>query len=156
MRTVSSPPWWIEDSLILRAKDLLAEGLPHDALTAFTKAFEENPEHYYLENYLQHLQLVTGPEYETLKTGFKVFEGFYGYLNFEIKQDHINFRNHQGMIIELLPLSEDTFMVLSLYLLTIHIVKENGVVSGLTYLYRDGREEFFPKTHKVSLTQLIN
>jgi hypothetical protein len=174
VRSNTSPSWWIEDSLILRAKDLLAEDLPQDALTAFTKAFKENPEHYYLANYIQHLQLFTSPEYENLKTVFKAYEGSYEYsgssiypgfsaypgpymdVKFEIEQDHFYFTNHQGLIFELLPLSEDTFMVPSIYMLTIHMVKENGGVSGLKYLYRDGREESFPRAHQEPLTQLIN
>jgi tetratricopeptide (TPR) repeat protein len=173
VRSVSSPPWWIEDSLILRAKDLLAEGLPHETLSAFTKAFEENPEHYYLANYIQHLQLFTSPEYETLKPVFKAYEGFYEYsgpsehqglaypgpyvdVKFYVQQDQFYFRNHQGLIFELLPLSEETFMVPSMYMLTIHILKENGVVNGLKCLYRDGSEDFYTRIQSVPLTHLIN
>lgn len=149
MRTVSVPTWWIEDSLILRAKDLLAEGLPQEALTAFRKGYEENPEHYYLADYIKHLQLANGTEYETLKSVFKAYTGSYEYsgsydypgfpqypgpymdVKFEINQDHFFFTNHQGLIFELLPTSEDTFMVPSIYMLTIHMVKENGLVIGL-------------------------
>ena len=148
--------WWIEDSLILRAKDLLAEGLPQDALTAFVKAYEENPEHYYLANYIQHLQLITSPEYETLRSVLQAYAGSYEDVKLEIQDDHFYFIDYRGLFFELLPLSEDTFMVPSIFELTIHIVKENNVVSGLKYLYRDGREEFYPRIQKVPLTQLIN
>jgi tetratricopeptide (TPR) repeat protein len=148
--------FWIEDSLILRAKELLAEDLPQDALSAFTKAYEENPEHYYLANYIQHLQLVTSPEYETLKSVLQAYAGPYEDVKLEMQDDHFYLRDYRGWLFELLPLSEDTFMVPSIYELTIHMVKENNVVSGLKYLYRDGREEFYPRTHKEALAQSVN
>ena len=141
--------WWIEDSLILRAKDLLAEGLSQQALTAFTKAFEENPEHYYLANYIQHLQLFTSPKYDTLQSFFKAYEGSYGDVRFEIQHDHFYYRDHRGVIYELLPLSEDTFMVPSIYMLKIHIVKDSGEVSGIKCLYKNGEEVIFSRTHNL-------
>jgi AraC-like DNA-binding protein/tetratricopeptide (TPR) repeat protein len=169
VRSTSVPSWWIEDSMILRANDLLSEGPPQQALTAFMKAFEENPEHYYLDNYIQHLKLFTSPEYETLKSVFNAYAGSYEYpgasdypgfsewpgpymdVKFEMEHDHFYFTNHQGLTFELLPLSEDTFMVPSIYMLTIRMVKENDVVTGLKYLYRDGREEFYPRIHEIAL-----
>jgi AraC-like DNA-binding protein/tetratricopeptide (TPR) repeat protein len=148
--------WWVEDFQILRAKDLLAEGLPQDALTAFKKAYEENPEHYYLANFIQHLELYTSPEYETLKNVFKTYAGSYEDLKLEIQQDHFYFRSPSGLIFEILPLSEDAFMLPGHYRQTIHMVKDKGEVSGLKLLNHYGREEFFPRTHKAAPAQLIN
>ena len=137
---------WIEDSFILSAKDLLAKNRTLEALDAFREAYDQNPDHYYLANYIQHLEFITNPEYESSKSVFDGYVGSYGDLKLQIEKHRLYHTNWQGLIFELLPLSENKFMVPSIYELQIQIVKENGLVSGLKYLYRDGREEYFQRT----------
>jgi len=136
---------WIEDSFILSAKDHLAENMTQKTLDAFREAYDQNPDHYYLANYIQHLEFIANPEYESSKTVFDGYVGSYGDLKFQIENNRLYHTNWQGLIFELLPLSENKFMVPSIYELQIQIVKENGLVSGLKYLYRDGREEYYPR-----------
>ena len=147
---------WKEDSLILIGKDLLDKGRNNEALTAFHEAFNQNPEHYYLANYIQYLEFILGSDYESLGFENSAYIGPYGNHTLQIGNGQFLYTNHQGLIYELLPLSEDTFMVPSIYELLIKIVKEEDVVIGLKYLHRDGTEEFFPRNPEGSLTQLIN
>jgi hypothetical protein len=52
----------------------------------------------------------------------------------------------QGLIFQLLPLSEDKFMVPSIYSLQIQMLKANGLLTGLKRISRNGDEEFYPRT----------
>jgi tetratricopeptide (TPR) repeat protein len=143
---------WIEDSFILSAKDHLAEKRTREALDAFRKAYDQNPDHYYLANYIQHLEFITNPGYESSKSVFDGYVGSYGDLKFQVERHRLYHTNRQGLIFELLPLSENKFMVPSIYELQIQIVMENGLVSGMKYLYWDGREEYFQrKTSEIRL-----
>ena len=138
-------PLWIEDSFILDAKDLLAAGRTTEALAKFREAYAQNPEHYYLANYIRHLECILNPDYETLKSVFKSYVGYFGDLRFHTEDDRLFWTDYEGLIFELLPLSEDMFMVPSKYELQVQIVKENGLESGLKYIHRDGREEYFQR-----------
>ena len=66
---------WREDSLIIGAKEVLESGRVSDALSAFRRAYNLHPEHFYLANYIQHLELVESPEYESLKSAFNDLAG---------------------------------------------------------------------------------
>ena len=143
---------WIEDSLILKAKDLLDEDRTDEALAAFREAYEQNPEHYYLGHFIQHLEFVTGPEYQSSASDLDSYTGHFGDLRIHLEDDRIYYTDRQGLIFELLPLSEDTYMLPSNYGLVIQLMKENGTVCGLKCLYRDGRERYFPKSGEFNLT----
>jgi hypothetical protein len=116
----------------------------------------KNPEHYYLGNYTQHLEFILNPDYESLKSILASYVGHYGNISFYIEENSFYFTDYDGLTYELLPLSENKFMVPSIYELQIHIVKENGLTSGLKYIYRDGREEFFSKTTEENFEYRIN
>jgi tetratricopeptide (TPR) repeat protein len=139
-------PAWIEDFIILDAKDLLAAGRTKEALDKFREAYAQNPEHYYLANYIRHLECILGPDHDTLKSVFKTYVGYYGDLRFHTEDDRLFCIDYEGLIFELLPLTEDMFMVPDKYELQVQIVKEKGKVSGLKYIHRDGRVEYFQRT----------
>lgn len=143
---------WVEDSQILQAKNLLAVGRTSEALAAFLDAYNQNPEHYYLANYIQHLEFILNPDFDSLVAVLNSYVGKYGELSFHTKDDKFYYTDYEGLTYELLPLSEDTFMVPSRYELNVQIVQKNGQVGGLKYLYRDGREEFFQRTMKESIS----
>jgi len=143
---------WIEDSFILSAKDHLAENRTLEALDAFREAYDQNPDHYYLANYIQHLEFVTGLDYQSSASDLDSYTGHFGDLKIHLEDDRIYYTDHQGLIFELLPLSEDTFMLPSIYGLVIQMVKENGIVGGLKCLYRDGTEKYYQNTGEIYLT----
>jgi len=144
--------WWIEDPQILKAKDLLDENRTDEALAAFREAYEQNPEHYYLGHFIQHLEFVTGPEYQSSASDLDSYTGHFGDLKIHLEDDRIYYTDQRGLIFELLPLSEDTYMLPSNYGLVIQLMKENGTVCGLKCLYRDGTERYFPKSGEINLT----
>ena len=137
--------FWKQDSLFLDAENLLQANKYAEALVAFKKAWEENPEHYYLANYIQHLELLQSPEYEDLKMTFNTYIGQYG--NFELykQNDQFYYETNEGFIYKLLPLTESQFMIPSQLNSHIQIVKEAEKVKGLKFVYRDGKEEFHPR-----------
>ena len=139
-------PFWIEDSLILHAKEFLVAGQNTKALATFREAYAQNPEHYYLANYIRHLEFILSSDYETLKSVFKSYVGYFGDLRFHTEEDRLFCIDYEGLIFELLPLSKDMFMVPSKYELQVQIVKENGLEIGLKYIHRDDREEYFQRT----------
>jgi hypothetical protein len=138
---------WIEDSLILKAKNLLKSGDKTEALHYFRRAYEQNPEHYYLANFIKHLEFIQSREYEKFKSDFDMYSGKYGNLNLYRENNQIYFENNGGMIFNLLPLSASQFMVPTRYDAQIQIVKENNRIKGLKFSYRDGSQEFFLKNY---------
>jgi len=138
---------WIEDSLILKAKNLSKSGDKTEALHYFRRAYEQNPEHYYLANFIKHLEFIQSREYEKFKSDFDMYSGKYGNLNLYRENNQIYFENNGGMIFNLLPLSASQFMVPTRYDAQIQIVKENNRIKGLKFSYRDGSQEFFLKNY---------
>ena len=138
--------FWKEDHLILGAKDLLGKGQAIEALSAFRKAYDQNPKHFYLANFIQHLEFILSPDYESLKSSFSTYAGQYGDLKFQIEDGRIYYTDQQGLIFQLLPLAEDMFMVPSIYNLQIQILKESGIVTGFRCINRNGDDELFART----------
>jgi tetratricopeptide (TPR) repeat protein len=138
---------WMEDSLILKAKNLLKSGDKTEALHYFRGAYEQNPEHYYLANFIKHLEFIQSHEYEKFKSDFDMFSGKYGDLNLFRVNNQIYFEDKKGMIFNLLPLSASQFMVPTRYDAQIQIEKENNTIKGLKFSYRDGKQEFFLKNY---------
>ena len=55
--------YWRQDSSILQALEIFETDSGQEVLSAFRKAYEENPDHYYLANYIKHLEFVPGNDY---------------------------------------------------------------------------------------------
>jgi tetratricopeptide (TPR) repeat protein/TolB-like protein len=142
-------PWigWKEDSVIFKAKDLLNLGHHSTALAAFQAAYDQNPEHYYLDNYIQHLEFLKSQDYEKLKPAFNNYFGNYGSLELYGKNDLFYFKNDEGFIYKLLPLTKDQFMIPSKLNADIQIVMDQTTVTGLKLVYKDGKEEFYPRSN---------
>lgn len=141
-----APLYWKEENLILDSKDLLSNGKTREALSAFRKAYEQNPEHFYLANYIQHLEFILSPEYESLKSVFSSYVGQYDDLKFQVEDGWLYYTDYNGLIFQLLPMTENKFMVPSVYNLQIQMIKEGGVVTGLKRIIRNGDDEFFAWT----------
>jgi AraC-like DNA-binding protein/tetratricopeptide (TPR) repeat protein/TolB-like protein len=142
---VSHFQFWKEDSLVIKAKDLLESGQASDALAAFRQSYKAYPEHYYLANYIKHLELMQSPEYGSIKSAFIDLAGEYLDLKLYTENGRLYYTNDRGLIYRLLPLGKDRFMVPSKYVLQIHAIRESGVVTGINLIYRDGNEDFHPR-----------
>jgi tetratricopeptide (TPR) repeat protein len=139
----SSSIAWKEDSLILEAMRLLDEGNNAEALYAFRKAHANNPDHYYLENFIRHLEFIQSEEYERIKSAFDTYNGKYGDMIVFKKNDNLYYKNYNGYIYRLLPVSQDKFMMPSFYNRQVQIIRKNNSVEGIKVIYRDGKEEVF-------------
>ena len=128
---------WKENSLIKDAVKLFESDKPEEALVAFKKAYSENPEHYYLEKYIRHLEYMQSQEYIEDKLLHESYTGSYdtrgvldstGYhsdinsvrnmeLFFELfkEGEHFFIEDIMGSIYRMLPMSQNEFMNTSRY-----------------------------------------
>ena len=134
---------WKEDSLILNARNLLNDGKKTEALSAFRRAYYQNPDHYYLSNFIHHLEFILGWEYEKLGPVFDSYTGEYGSLKLYKDKGQFYFKNTKGEIYLLLPLAINQFMIPSKYKTQIQIVKEYDLIKGIKSIDRDGKEVFY-------------
>jgi len=147
-RNVPDPsPVWKEDSLILNAAKLLDAGQMAEALQSYQKAYQNYPDHYYLANYIQHIEFTQSPEYLSLNPALNSLSGTYDPVSLHYEGKHLYYKNPRGFMYKLLPLSENSFMVPERYSLLIHVVKEQDKVTGLNFVWRDGSEEFDKRTN---------
>jgi tetratricopeptide (TPR) repeat protein len=137
--------FWKEDSLILEAKNLLNKENNPEALSAFRKAYANNPDHYYLANFIRHLEFIQSQGYERIKPVLETCLGEYGNMKILKKNNVFYYENYEGFIYKILPLSQDQFMIPSFYNKQIQIIKKNNSIKGLKFIYRDGKEEFFSR-----------
>jgi len=137
---------WKEDSLILEAKNLLNNN-KSEALAKFREAYTHNPEHYYLANFIHHLEFIQSNEYKRIKPVLEICLGEYGNMAIFKKNDMFYYKNTAGFIYKLLPLSQDQFMIPSFYNRQVQIIKKNNSITGLKFLYRDGKEEFISRNN---------
>ncbi len=136
---------WKEDSLILEAMNSLNKDNKTEALNAFRKAYTHNPDHYYLANFIQHLEFIQSQEYERIKPVFETYVDKYGDIKVFKRKDLLYYENKGGYFYKILPMSEDRFMIPSSYNRQIQIIKKNNSIEGLKVIYRDGKEEFFSR-----------
>ena len=136
---------WKEDTLIIKAMTLLNGNDNIKALNAFRIAYSNNPDHYYLANFIKYLELIQSREYEKIKPVLETYAGKYGSITIYKKADTHYFEDYRGYIFKLLPYSESEFMIPSFYNRTFRIVRNNNQIKGLEVIYLDGRKEFFPR-----------
>ena len=136
-----------EDSLIVEAKNFLDSGNKVKALSAFRKAYEQNPENYYLANFIKHLEFIQSENYEKYRPVLKSYIGRYGELEIYEEKDGFYYKDNEGLIYKLLPLTDNEFMIPSKYNRIIQVIKENVSIKGLKFIYRNGEEEYFPKNN---------
>jgi len=133
---------WKQDDLILNAEMLVKTGKPREALIAFQKAYSENPEHYYLANYIQHLQYVLSPEYVKDEAILDSYIGTYEDIQIYKENNLYFFRSKRSGAFKLLPLAVDQFMNPSVYNSLLTITKDGNQIKGLEVLSREGYERF--------------
>lgn len=162
---------WKEDSLIINAEKLLDVKKYEDALIAYKKAYKENPEHYYLANYIKHLEFIENNDFSDSANLADQYIGSYiEEENFAIKtykgksietqnrfiseifkdgNDYI-WRMQNGMEYVILPMSENHFMNPSIYRQVIKFERNNGIVTGMRIILHSGQEYYFERLNKVS------
>ena len=138
---------WKEDSLIIKAKNMLNEGNKTEALYAFHEAFAHNPDHYYLADFIKHLEFIQNEEFERIKPVVDTYIGKYGDRTIFKKNSNFYYKNYNGYIYKLLPVSQDKFMMASFYDRQIQIIRKNNSIEGLKVIHRDGQEEFFSRNN---------
>jgi tetratricopeptide (TPR) repeat protein len=136
---------WKEDSLIFNAMELLDGKDRAKALDAFREAYIHNPDHYYLANFIQHLEFIQSKEIERISPVLETYNGTYGNMTIFFKNNIYYYKDYRGYLFKLLPLSESQFMIPSFYNRIFRIVMKNNLINGLEVIYRDGRKEFFPR-----------
>ena len=147
-RTGLKPLQFTGFKLSLQAKNLLNNGKNTDALHAFRKAYNQNPEYYYLGNYIQHLEFVQSAEYESLKSEFEEYLGDYDNLKLYKEGARYYQMDNRGRIYQLLPMAEDKFMNPSKYNTQIHMIREGERVIGLKEVLNDGNETIYHRIAK--------
>ena len=138
---------WKQDSLILKAEELLRNDRYQEALEAFQLAYSENPEHYYLANYIKHILFVLSDEYNDFLTQEDSYLGTYegGYVTHK-KNGKFYSDYPDGSSFLLLPMSEDEFMNPNNYSNITRLVKENNIITGGFYInLQNGKQIFFKK-----------
>ena len=145
--------YWKQDSLILQAEELLESNRHQEALNAFQKAYSENPEHYYLANFIKHLEFIQSEEYEETKSVLETYKGEYGDLKI-FKEDDKFFIDVNSLVYRLLPLSEDQFMNPSSYNYILQMVIEDNQISGFKAIVNNGDEFFNERTSEQTLAKL--
>ena len=141
--------YWKQDSLILNALRLFESGRDQEVLNAFQRAYSENPEHYYLANYIKHLEFIQSNDYEESKLVLESSLGEYDVGRIYMEDDKF-FLDANSVDYQILPLSEDQFMNPSQYYYTIQIVKEGDQISGFKVIFNNGNEIFVERTSLIS------
>jgi len=136
---------WKEDSLIQRAMTLLGSPDKRSALKAFKDAYAQNTDHYYLANFIQHLEFIQNENFPKIKATIERCIGAYDSINISKKNNDLYFKSEDGYIYKLLPLTESSFVSPSFYDRIFRIVRKGKLVSGLEIVYHNGKKEFFQK-----------
>jgi len=137
---------WKQDDLILDAERLLESERQPEALIAFQRAYAENPEHFYLANYIKHLEFVQSQGYKEDKPKLENYTGTYGFARIFKKNDQLYAEPFIGMHFRLLAMSENEFMIPSSYLFKLEFVKEENQITGVKTIMMDGGETFTDRT----------
>ena len=141
---VSNYVLWRQDSIIRKGKAMLAIGKKEAALETFRIAKLQNPQHFYLDQYIQHLEFVLAPENQNALENMEKFVGRYGPRHIWMEGD--NFYYQRDSLISkqrLLPLSPDRFYFEGGFEYQMQIVLEDGQVKGSVSWQYDPEEGQF-------------
>jgi len=138
---------WKKDALIQKAFELLESGNIEEALPAFQKAYQVNPQHYYLAHFIQHINFIQSPEYIHAEAGFKALYGTYNdsKVTIAVENGKLEYQNSSGAEWEILPLSEDLFMFPEIYSDLLQIEKDGDKINGISIVRNNGTRIFLKK-----------
>ena len=135
---------WRQDSLIKKAMGLFSLDKQKEALEAFRIAYHQNPQHFYLAEYIRHLKFVLNPNNKKALENIKKYVGRYGPRHIWMEHDKFYYRR-EGLVSKqrLLPLSPDRFYFWGGFHHQMQVVVKNGEVQGtVSWEYNHDTGEF--------------
>jgi tRNA A-37 threonylcarbamoyl transferase component Bud32/tetratricopeptide (TPR) repeat protein len=150
---------WKEYPLILKAEKLLSDDKLTEALDTFLLARDEYPAHYYLSNYIQHLEYIQNREDEELDSLFKSYAGEYNDSYLYTEDHKFFYREPEGSTYELLPLTDSTFRIKAAYCGQVQMVSDGSRKTGMKIvlrLYRGDYEEYHPRNPDLQTNRTPN
>jgi class 3 adenylate cyclase/tetratricopeptide (TPR) repeat protein len=135
---------WRQDSLIRKAMALFSLEEKVKSLAAFRIAYEKNPRHFYLAEYIKHLEFVLDPSNKSALENIKNYVGRYGPRHIWIENDKIYYER-EGQVIKqrLLPIAPNLFYFWGGFEYYMQVVVKKGKVKGtISWKYNDAIGEF--------------
>ncbi len=106
--------YWKEDEFIQKAHEAFDSKEFDKALELYQTAFQENPKHQYLNNYIKHLNYIKTISQTDLINQYEQFIGSYGPREFWIEDNKFYYKRKSETVdlprLELLPINEHTYM----------------------------------------------
>lgn len=135
---------WRQDSLIRKAMGLFSIDKKTEALAAYRIAYYRNPQHFYLAQYIKHLEFVLDPNNKMALKDMITYEGRYGDRHIWLDHDNIYYeRKGQVGKQRLLPVSPDLFYFWGGFQFQMQVVVEDGEVQGtVSWEYDETSGEF--------------
>jgi tetratricopeptide (TPR) repeat protein len=139
--------WWKQDSLIQWALKLSEQGKNEEVIQAFRDAYRHNPDHYYLADYIQHLEFAHNMDYGSFKDNIVGFCGTYDSNRVIdlIDGDLAYVLPSIGREWKLLPLSESEFMIPSSFSWKIRFTQTGSQITGFYFIRKDRNPIFYKK-----------
>lgn len=130
-QSTSNSVLWRQDSLIKKAMGLFSFGKEADALEAFKQAYNKNPQHFYLAQYIKHLEFVLNPNNKQVVKNMEKFVGRYGPRRLWMEQGKFYYKRDDLVSKQqLLPIAPDRFYFAGGFLFQMQVVLENNKVKG--------------------------
>ena len=134
---------WKQDSLIIKAEELVKNERYDEALPLLLNLYKENPEHYYLLNYIRHVEFIQNKKNEKSIVGLDVFAGKYEDYEILMENGKLYLKDSRnGYIYLLLPVSDTQFISPSFYYKQILFEEHNDSLTGFNFIFRHGGKEF--------------
>lgn len=133
--------FWKIDALIQNAESALLNQEYEHAEKAYNKAIAANPNHYFLQDALSHIQYAQSKTTAELQDQFKSVEGSFGDRHFRVEGGRLYYKRRsidQWFFpkMELLPISQDRYCNLTRLNAQSAFDYENGqAVANYTYVY---------------------
>jgi len=138
---------WKQDSLIVRVEGLVKNESYDEALPLLKKLYKEKPEHYYLLNYIRHIEFIENEQEEDSQfTSMEIFTGEYDYYEIFLENGKLYLKDSRNAYIYLLlPVSEKQFISPSFYYKQILFEEQNDSLTGFNFIFNHGGKEFIER-----------
>ena len=115
-----------------------------EALIAFHNAYDKNPQHFYLKEYIKHLEFVLDSNNKNALKKLKSYTGRYGPRHIWLEEDKFYYRR-EGWVSKqrLLPVSPNLFYFGGGFQFQMEVIVENVEVKGtISREYNNDTGEF--------------
>ena len=122
---------WRQDSLIQKAMGLFSIDKKQESLNLFKKAKIKNPHHFYLDQYIKHLEFVLDPNNKKALENLKKCVGRYGPRHIWMDDEKFYYRR-EGIVSKqrILPVSPNLFYFGGGFEFQMEVVFENNKIKG--------------------------